>query len=209
MLDRVLWGIRIRIEKVLATKCYLPSSEELEEGLGAVHYEMKQLLDMAFLTNSDEALRNAIVESRLISARTLLHFFENGPRQDDIICAHFEFPRTKLPVDQVYRDRLNKDLAHLTYARTKKRTAADREWPPQALVSPLLDRCYKFARHVLRTFEFKNEQQTENWQVLLQQLTRATTDSSVISCMSAAVLSTTTNQVEVHWLDKNDPKRRL
>jgi hypothetical protein len=64
---------------------YVPSYEELSKGLDALHYEIKQLIDMIAPETSSTALNNAIIESRLVHVRSLRDFFAVGTREEDDI----------------------------------------------------------------------------------------------------------------------------
>jgi hypothetical protein len=149
-LDFTLWGIRIQVGKSGPEKSYTPDEEAKNKGLDAVYYEIQQLVSMVVPTKySDGAITNAIVESRLTHARNLLEFFGNNPNRDGIICSHYQFEKPDLAaVSRECRIRLNKELSHLTYARTK-RTGAAKGWRHEDLVAPILDCCLSFAGHVL------------------------------------------------------------
>lgn len=157
---------------------YIPTAVELEKGLDDVYYEIEQLAATAVGATNLGNLNNAIIESRLLHVRTLMDFFEESPQpQDDILSTHYGFPARKVPIDAVYRERLNKDLAHLTYSRTK-RTAADKWWPQERVVLPILEVCQSFIGHVLAsrsTFSILGRTDWENLRTGVSNLILVTT----------------------------------
>jgi hypothetical protein len=146
----------------------------MESGLDAVYYEIQQLLVSAVLVASHPGVNNAVIESRLLHVRTLIDFFEvNTSVQDDILAAHYGFRTALLPIDEVYRQRLNKDLAHLTYSRTK-RTADDKPWPHARVVLPVLERCQDFIDHVLTSRTKWRDHGPAEWESLRTDLRKVT-----------------------------------
>ncbi len=130
---------------------YRPKADELLKALDAVYYEIKQLVDMIAPTTGHPALDNAVVESRLLHVRNLLDFFAFDARNnDDVLAAHYAFPLKPVTINSTYDSRLNKDLAHLTYARTR-RTQVTKSWPVHLVVAPVLQRCSEFIAHILAT----------------------------------------------------------
>jgi len=147
---------------------YTPTDDELSKGLHAVFYEIQQLAFTPMLSTPDAGINNAIVESRLLHVRTLLDFFEDAAKQkDDVLAVHYGFPSRPIEeVEAVYRERLNKDLAHLTYSRTR-RTQSDKQWPYDRVVVPVIERCHLFAEHVLATPSIYARINRDDWQGLV------------------------------------------
>ena len=146
---------------------YTPTDDELSKGLDAVFYEIQQLAFTAMLSTPDAGINNAIVESRLLHVRTLLDFLEcREKQQDDVLAVHYGFPSRTIKIEAVYRKRLNKDLAHLTYSRTR-RTQSDKPWPHSRVVVPVLKRCHLFAEHVLATRSSYATINRHDWQGLV------------------------------------------
>ena len=77
--------------------------------------------------NQEIADRNALLEGFLLHARNLIHFLWGRDKQDDVLASHFFDDRrdwedhcpqmSQFLKDQ--RPKINKRLAHLTYARLK------------------------------------------------------------------------------------------
>jgi hypothetical protein len=144
-----------------------PTAEEVAKALDHVFYEIHQLTLMAGRTDPERALQNAIVESRLIHVRNLLDFFEHSSSpKDDVLCIHYDFSSSPIAIENQYRERLNKDVSHLTYSRTR-RSAADKPWPHDRVVLPVLRECRSFAEYVLKTQTRFGEITKENWQTLV------------------------------------------
>src|SRR5713226_2336748 len=153
---------------------HTPISDEMTKALDDVFYEIEQLVFTAIVSTSDDGLNNAVVESRLLHVRGLLDFFEHTSREkDNVLASDYGFPVSPLPVTHVYRERLNKDLAHLTYSRTR-RTDAERLWPHEHVVHPLLEQCCAFAEHVLSTRSAYATKTAEHWKTLLAVISKAT-----------------------------------
>lgn len=145
---------------------YRPTEEEKLKGLDSVYYEIQQLLGTMAPKSGNPTLDNAVLESRLLHVRTLLDVFsrkEHG--QDDVLAAHYGFPVTPSEIDQVFVDRLNKDLAHLTYSRIQ-RTRATKGWPVAEVVVPTLGRCKEFIDHILAARSIFGEAGPTDWRAL-------------------------------------------
>lgn len=154
---------------------YVPTPEEMTKALDHVFYETWQLTVLTERGSTETVLNNAIVESRLIHVRNLLDFFEHSPSpRDDVLCTHYGFGASIIPVEKQYRDKLNKDVTHLTYSRTK-RSEADKEWPPAQAILPVLRRCRSFAEYVLETgTSYGSKTRKEQWEALLADLAKIT-----------------------------------
>jgi hypothetical protein len=157
---------------------YNPTADEREKALGDVYYELQQLVAASVIGTDHPNVENALIESRLLHVRTLVDFFEAAPSSDDdVLASHYGFPQTSLPIDSVYRQRLNKDLAHLTYSRTK-RTARDKVWPYERVVLPVLERGSAFIEHVVSSQQSTGPHDRPAWVELRNAVT------SVIAALS-------------------------
>ncbi len=167
---------------------YSPTSVEVEKALDAVYYGIDQLVAMVTAETKDQNLDNAIIESRLLHARTLIDFFEKSTRyEDDILATDYSFPPTRIvSIGQDDRDRLHKDLAHLTYSRTR-RTDADKAWLHHRVVGPVLERCRSFIEHVLASRSTFSEHGRTDWENLQTRVARAITVKAVDLCIRPLV----------------------
>jgi hypothetical protein len=154
---------------------YVPSAGELDGGLEHVFYEMWQLVFLVDKRCPITGFNNAILESRLTHVRNLLDFFEHPPTpNDDMLCSHFGFSSSRVNIEQKYRDRLNKDLSHLTYSRTR-RGRSEKPWPHKEVILPLLKRCRSFAERLLETRQVLGVRKTKaKWDWLVASLVALT-----------------------------------
>jgi hypothetical protein len=132
---------------------YKPTSDEVTGALSHVPYEVEQILGLLPNLNSgtDVFTKNARLEALLLHTRVLLDFFEHSERdKDDVLASDYGFPATPIQIEQILRERLNKDLAHLTFAR-QKRLGNSKGWDLKQLLTPLLQRFSKFADHIVKT----------------------------------------------------------
>lgn len=90
---------------------------------------------------------NARLETTLVHARILLDFFEHPANQrtkDDILAEDLDFPAKPVDGSGELRKKINKRLAHLTYARAKFLDhPLEKEWSSDVF-DPLLERCKEF-----------------------------------------------------------------
>ena len=129
---------------------FTPSPAQLKGALEHVYYEITQLTETLIGTNN-VAVNNALVESRLIHVRALLDFFQRSARSvmkgkelDDVLSLDYGFAPQTVDIPSPYQERLNKDLAHLTYSRSE-RLPAEKIWPHDQVVLPILGCCKQFA----------------------------------------------------------------
>jgi hypothetical protein len=88
-------------------------------------YEIKMLRTTYQLLSraAERGLANALMEAFSLHARVLIDFFDSDPRLDDAIAAHFTKDGTfaapaVTSILWSVRQRLNKQIVHLTYSRT-------------------------------------------------------------------------------------------
>ena len=137
---------------------YVPSQGEKVAALADVAYEAEQILQLCSNWPQQPGLQqNAWLEATLIHARQLLDFFEHSKRSiyrdrenDDVLAADFGFGHQPVAIDAPFRERLNEDLAHLSYSR-QQRIGAAKSWDLTKL-QPLLQRASQFAEHVTTTW---------------------------------------------------------
>ena len=100
------------------------------------------VVNSPFPSHSDDTRRatnNAVLESFAIHARSLLDFFYAYGRDDDVIAEHFfssatewinaRPPKTREQLKKI-KDRVNKEVAHLTYARQNVKS---KKWPYKSI----------------------------------------------------------------------------
>jgi len=124
--------------------------------LSHVHYEISQLASAYTFPVPQGAgvplLHNMRVECIVLHVRALLPFFElpesKRPR-NDVLAVDLGFEAVALPIDPGARARMDKDLAHLTWARAG-RQPIDRQWNWGQIVTPVLKRALELIEHVLK-----------------------------------------------------------
>jgi hypothetical protein len=144
---------------------FIPTDSQLINMLPHIHHEICQVTEAIW---SSAASRNdissntcpakleyALWESCLIHVRILLDFFEFEKRRtrydremDDVLSLDYGFQAQKVEITHHYRERINKDLAHLTYSKAE-RTFNESLLPIANILSPLLKRCSLFCEHIL------------------------------------------------------------
>ena len=138
---------------------FIPTPEQKEKILGAELYEIEQLLFACSFKFENTNINNALLESTLIHVRALLDFFEKPERAtrragnklvelDDVLATDFNFNARKIQFQSQDRERLNKDLAHLTYSRVD-RSQDDKLWDYMQVVLPILHRSREFLEHLI------------------------------------------------------------
>jgi hypothetical protein len=115
-----------------------PTVEQRRRAIYDLFYEIEHLIDVSTLSTKNRSLvmQIAILVSVLIHSRNLLDFYERenritrrGVELDDMLASDYGFPHQAVNVPSDLRKRLNKDLAHLTYDRSKRRTLEEKWWP--------------------------------------------------------------------------------
>ena len=155
---------------------FTPSPAQLKGALEHVYYEIAQLTE-TLIGSNNVAVNNALVESRLIHVRALLDFFERSTRRvmkgtemDDVLSLDYGFAPQTVGISSLYQERLNKDLAHLTYSRSE-RLATEKPWPHDQVVLPILGRCKQFAEHLISNYLPTNCPETvTEWRALLDKI---------------------------------------
>jgi len=139
-----------------AQQIYSPSEDEKKRAVPVGFcYSCDQVIGIiqtGFLYNPavGQVVKNACLESMLIHVRILLDFFEHKTRRastpsrsfTDVLAVDFGFPVAIVGISKDCCNRLDKDLAHLTY-ESLNRPAQEKEWQCAGL-TPLLHRCVEF-----------------------------------------------------------------
>lgn len=154
---------------------YKPDAEKRMKALDDLQYEIQQLVGTLRPPTGDTIVDRAILESRLLHVRNILDFFGRAEcEKDDVLATHYVFPHSPVIIDSKYDVRLNKDLAHLTYARTD-RALSEKPWPTDLVVAPVLERCDEFIDHLLDTRELFAKMGPTEWRTLQMVVRRART----------------------------------
>lgn len=162
---------------------FAPTRDQLLASLDDVYYEIDQMVRtilleehwslIAALRDCGTTITNALLESRLLHIRSLLEFFQREQRTivkrkelDDVLSKDYGYQAAPIDIDAAYIERLNKDLAHLTYARIE-RTAESKKWPLVKVVVPILKRCDDFIGFVATSDLLKSQRsKVDNWNSL-------------------------------------------
>jgi len=155
---------------------FTPSHDQLKDTLEHIYYEIAQLTGTMRSTNN-VAVNNALVESRLIHVRALLDFFQKtargnrgGRELDDVLSSDYGFPSQEVDIPSQYQERLNKDLAHLTYSRSQ-RLPEDKPWPHDQVIAPILERCRQFGEHLIANHLATNcPEKIQEWEMLVSKI---------------------------------------
>lgn len=157
---------------------FTPSPAQLKGALEHVYYEIAQLTETLIMGANNVAVNNALIESRLIHVRALLDFFQRSARSvvmkgkelDDVLSLDYGFAPQKVGISSTYQERLNKDLAHLTYSRSE-RLPTEKPWPHEPVMLPILGCCKQFSKHLISNYLPKHypEKVTE-WQALVDKI---------------------------------------
>lgn len=157
---------------------YQPTADEKSAALFDVAYEVEQIIALTASWPPQHGLQeNAWLEATLIHTRLLLDFFEHSSRSvrrdrenNDVLAADYGFPSTAVAINAAFRDRINKDVAHLSYSR-QQRVGSGKTWDLRDL-RPLLDRGKEFAEYVNAHWASQlSAEQITRWCELARKLT--------------------------------------
>lgn len=117
----------------------------------AVYYEMLFTFGVSSHDPVDYCAWEHLNFSRMGHARALLYFFESPLASkkwdDDVVSEDFGFPASVISLGQDERNRLNKDLFHLS-SRRLRHTRASKPWT-NTLLQQIHDRTVLFIDHLL------------------------------------------------------------
>lgn len=151
---------------------YKPSDKDREYGLGSIYYEMRMFAycaesSLKFERKNEE--ESILLESFLLHIRILLEFFEKDRRtvfwekekgvrmeNDTILSKDYSFKPQPIKIPKVCRERLNPDLAHLSYSRHKK-ISSDKRWK----IKDIVDMVVPIARKCIEFLEFLGDSNLE------------------------------------------------
>jgi hypothetical protein len=132
-------------------KPFQPTDEDRIAILPHVLYEVSRVF-----IHEGNLLENEAFLLKLIHGRTLIDFFEHevaARTNDDVLAEDYGFPASPLGMDPTLRERINKDLAHLTYHRLRH-TAETAPWKLW-LLDPLKKRSIDYLQHLMKQSQFR------------------------------------------------------
>ena len=139
----------------------------------SVFYEIVFAFGISPHDTTDYCAWEHINFSRMGHARALYDFFETPTtkrKQDDAVSEDFGFPAQCIERPEDDRNRLNKQLFHLTYSRLTYNETS-KPWP-DTILSCLHPRCVEFVEHLLALGEpLVGPEEATTWQALLERLT--------------------------------------
>ncbi len=103
------------------------TTEELRKSSNHLHYELQMFQGLvrgmgSGIAGERNVISNSLVEAFAIHVRVLIHFFYSSPIKDDVVAEDFienwEIPNMT-EILEVAKDRADKEVAHLTFARLK------------------------------------------------------------------------------------------
>ncbi|MGD0814194.1 MAG: hypothetical protein ABSA83_11360 [Verrucomicrobiota bacterium] len=157
---------------------WAPSQQEIADILPHVRYEIEHAFFAPKDVPNDWHIRESLYLAMLMHSRLLLDFFEythrnpkRGRKKHDVLCDDFHFPSTLVQLSLDAEERLDRDIAHLTYFRLRH-TAATKPWPVDDILRPLRDRATDFVAHVIKNPPPTSApEEIEKWKFLYQKLT--------------------------------------
>jgi hypothetical protein len=139
----------------------------------AVFYEVLFALGVSTHDATDYCVWEHLNFSRMGHARALLYFFESPADKkkfpDDIVGEDFNFSAATIHITKDDRERLNKDLFHLS-ARRLRHTTASKPWP-HTILQHIHERSISFIDYLLNEKMLRDfDVDIQKWQVLAQLL---------------------------------------
>lgn len=129
-----------------------PSDATKTGALVHIGYEIEQMIEGIKLVGAypppHRLENNARLEAMLLHVRILRDFFEGkivSRYQDNVLSEDFGYGPMSDVVPGKFKDRLNKQVAHLTYSRVGE---AYKDWPIAEVTGSLIDQCKLFVRHI-------------------------------------------------------------
>ena len=137
----------------------------------AVFYEILFALGVSEHNPSDYCVWEHLNFSRMGHARALIYFFECSSKArkwlDDLVSEDFGFGASSIGLSQEDRERLNKDLFHLSVARARHNSNS-KAWP-HTILNRVHTRSVEFNRHLLSPAAVSEYNVSEpRWRALLR-----------------------------------------
>jgi hypothetical protein len=167
--------VESRMPKAKAT--FRPTSLQIADILPHVRYEIAQALILPTPAAAEPHIRESVYLAMLMHARLLLDFFEHEPsrgrRDKDVYCFDFDFTPRRVEVSEEDRDRLNRDIAHLTYHRLRHDDES-RDWPLLVILNHVRARADEFISHIISKPPSVSEPaEIELWKMLPDKITES------------------------------------
>lgn len=152
---------------------FVPTDEQRIDLLyDSVFYEIVFAFGISPHDPTDYCAWEHINYSRMGHARALYDFFETPAakrKQDDAVSENFGFLAQPIERPENDRNRLNKQLFHLTYSRLRYNETS-KPWR-DTILSCLHPRCVEFIEHLLaRGGPLVGPEEATTWQALLERL---------------------------------------
>jgi hypothetical protein len=137
----------------MSKKTFEPTPAQAREALPGIRYEMDQMMiswrrACRAQKQRDKEEENAFLESALVHVRAIDAFLmkpASEREQKDVLADDFGFPCRKALKKEI-RQRINKDLAHLTYDSVN-RPRTEKRWRRQDF-EPIITASIEFCDHV-------------------------------------------------------------
>lgn len=129
-----------------------PIRKDRKRALKDVEYEISMFIETARTLptlKEGTVMHDAVLESFLVHARNLIHFFYKVGKQyrRDVLSSHYSYPRPNPEETSRLREwaeRMNTRLAHLSYNRLE----ASKDWPVPEIVAKLKPTIESFGQNV-------------------------------------------------------------
>ena len=138
-----------------------------------IRYEIESLLATPKYDSADEVIRETVYFRKMAHARALHTFLTTSTPErwkNDVLSEDYSFRASPIfPVlkSKELLERFNQALFHISYSRVL-RTPADKAWPIQEFLPPIVDRSKAFVGHFLSLgWPDVQQQETMLWRRLL------------------------------------------
>jgi hypothetical protein len=164
---------------------FKPKLSESIAVLEHVRYEISR----CFFHDTSPLINEAWLLS-LVHARQVIDFFEKTDRKgkdDDVLCSDFNFDPRPLSIPEKTRLRLNKDLAHLTYARLRH-SRESKPWNLPLVLQPILIRSIEFSNYIAHAYPHTPAKERGIWAQLHAALTSLQTVITIDRPMGSSAI---------------------
>jgi len=161
----------------MAKRPFTPTRQQVVDVFNnSLTYEVLFTFGVPVHDPNDYCNWEAINFNRMAHARLLYDFLEQriaNRFKDNVLAEDFGYPANPIPLPDADRQRLNKDLMHLTYDRLRH-TPATKPWP-DSILAKLQDPMVGFMRHVATQSDlFPSADLSRSWSDLISCVTAGT-----------------------------------